>query len=81
MDSAASGGFDLQNLDKKMIVVILICSSALARLECTEQTARAVLSVKADQIGCASPATFVMLTGGVGVGEGEFARVKCGRRK
>jgi hypothetical protein len=60
-----------------MLVVILICASSLARLECTPQTARAVISMHVQQVGCASPSMAGPLVSVSGVHEDEYARIKC----
>lgn len=60
-----------------MLLTVLICSGALAFNDCTPATARSVVQVHVEQIGCSSPSTLAMTTGVNGVDETEYARVKC----
>jgi hypothetical protein len=60
-----------------MFLTILICSAALAFNECNHNTARSVVRVKVEQIGCSTPSTIAMTTGVNGVDEAEYARIKC----
>ena len=60
-----------------MMLTVLICSAALAFNECTPNTARSVVRVRVEQIGCSTPSTIAMTTGGNGVDETEYARIKC----
>lgn len=60
-----------------MLLTILICSAALSFRDCTPQTARSVVTVRVEQIGCAAPSTLAMTTGVNGVDEAEYARIKC----
>jgi hypothetical protein len=63
-----------------MLVVILICAANLELRECTDQTARAVIKVHAEQIGCAGPSMAGPLVSATGVGEQEYARIRCTMR-
>lgn len=60
-----------------MLLTVLICSAALAFNECTPATARSVVQVRVEQIGCSSPSTLAMTTGVNGVDEAEYARIRC----
>jgi len=60
-----------------MLLTVLICSAGVAFSDCTTATARSVVQVRVEQIGCASPSTLVMTTGVNGVDETEYARIKC----
>lgn len=60
-----------------MLVIILICAANLELHECTDQTARAVIKVQSEQIGCASPSMAGPLISVSGVGEQEYARIRC----
>jgi hypothetical protein len=60
------------------LVILLICSGDLPREQCTESTARVVVSVHLEQVVCgvgviAAPAR-------MDIGDGEFARVICRMR-
>lgn len=63
-----------------MLVVILICSASLDLRQCTPQTARSVVSMHVEQIGCASPSMAGPLISVSGVGEQEYARIRCTMR-
>lgn len=63
-----------------MLVVIMICAANLELRDCTDQTARAVIQVQSEQIGCASSAMAGPLISVSGVGEQEYARIRCTMR-
>lgn len=60
-----------------MLVIITICAATLDLRECTPQTARSVVSMHVEQIGCASPSMAGPLISVNGVGEQEYARIRC----
>ena len=60
-----------------MLLTVLICSASLSFNDCTPATARSVVKVRVEQIGCATPATLAMTTGVAGADEGEYPRIKC----
>lgn len=60
-----------------MLLTVLICSAALAFRDCTPTTARSVVTVRVESIGCATPSTMAMTTGVNGVDEAEYARIRC----
>lgn len=60
-----------------MLVVILICNAALDLRQCDEHSARAVIKTHVEQIGCASSAMAGPLVSVNGVGEQEYARIRC----
>jgi len=58
-------------------VIILICSAALSRTECTTETARAYFSFRSEFIVCGIPANFAWASTGIAPGPGETIRVIC----
>jgi hypothetical protein len=63
-----------------MLIVILICAANLDLRECNDQTARAVIKTHVEQIGCAGPSMAGPLVSVNGVGEQEYARIRCTMR-
>jgi hypothetical protein len=60
-----------------MLLTVLICSASLAFNDCTPATARSVVQVRVESIGCATPSTLTMTTGVNGVDGEEYARIRC----
>lgn len=60
-----------------MLLTVLICSASLAFQDCTPATARSVVQIRVESIGCATPSTLAMTTGVNGVDEAEYARIRC----
>jgi hypothetical protein len=60
-----------------MLLTVLICSASLSFRDCTPATARSVVHIRVESIGCSTPSTLAMTTGVNGVDETEYARVKC----
>ncbi len=61
-----------------MLIVIYICASAIARENCDEKTARAVIRERVESVMCGVPSQYSrLLAGPAGVQEGEYARVRC----
>ncbi|MCX7898521.1 MAG: hypothetical protein N2444_00260 [Methylocystis sp.] len=58
-----------------MIVIVLICAGHLAREDCTEATARAVIKSRVESAVCGFPAA--LATSAAGVASDEYARVRC----
>jgi hypothetical protein len=63
---------------KGMLIVIYICANAIARDQCNDETARAVIKRQVESVMCGVPSQYMaQLTGEAGVKEGEYARVRC----
>jgi citrate synthase len=58
------------------LVVMLICAADVPRDQCTAQTARVVISTHIDQITCGAGA-IAATQSAAGIGEREFARIRC----
>jgi hypothetical protein len=58
------------------LVVILICSGEIPRSECTAETARAVISGRAETVICGSGVLAGLATV-TGPDQSEYARIKC----
>jgi hypothetical protein len=60
-----------------MIVIVLICSSALSRADCDETTARAHFSFRSEFVVCGIPANFAWASTRIAPGPEEMVRVIC----
>ena len=63
-----------------MIVVILICSAALERADCTQETARAVIRQTVEIPICAGPALWSFAQTKVAPQSDEYPLIICPRR-
>ncbi|MCC3243889.1 hypothetical protein LG047_00890 [Methylocystis sp. WRRC1] len=64
-----------------MLVILYICSISIARENCNDATARAVIRQRVESVMCGVPSQYAaLLAGETGVKEGEYARVRCEMR-
>jgi hypothetical protein len=57
------------------IVVLLICAGNMPREACTQETARAVVSTRIDQVVCG--AGVIAAAARTDLSQGEFVRIRC----
>lgn len=63
-----------------MIVIILICNAALARADCTQETARAVIRQPMESPVCAGPALWSFAQTQVAPQPDEYPLIICAQR-
>lgn len=61
-----------------MLIILYICSSAVAHNECNDKTARAVIRQHVESVMCGVPSQYTsFLTAESGPKENEYVRVRC----
>lgn len=64
-----------------MLIILYICSNAVAHDACNDKTARAVIRQHVESVMCGVPSQYTtLLTGETGPKEDEYVRVRCQMR-